>query len=147
MRNKTEHKQRSSQMQTRSIRTLKEIAVDIRSQLKKQYPQCKFSIRTEYYSMGQALHISLMSGNFEAFTSDEKHYVQLNQYQFSNKYAERINNGTVLTDKAWEVMKFAYELTLKDNWDNSDSMTDYFDVNFYLHLNIGNWDKPYTVKK
>ncbi len=29
------------------------------------------------------------------------------------------------------------------NWNNSDSMTDYFDVGWYVEVNIGKWDKPY----
>lgn len=29
------------------------------------------------------------------------------------------------------------------NHDNSDIQTDYFDVGWYIHLNIGRWDKPY----
>jgi hypothetical protein len=24
-------------------------------------------------------------------------------------------------------------------------MTDYFDTAYYMHLNIGAWDKPYTI--
>jgi hypothetical protein len=31
------------------------------------------------------------------------------------------------------------------NHDNSDIMTDYFDVGWYLHINVGGWNKPYTV--
>ena len=41
-------------------------------------------------------------------------------------------------------------LELKDamnegNHDNSDIMTDYFDVGWYCDINIGKWDKPYVV--
>lgn len=32
------------------------------------------------------------------------------------------------------------------NWDNSDIQTDYFDVGWYIDVNIGNWKKPYTVE-
>jgi len=31
----------------------------------------------------------------------------------------------------------------KVNHDNSDSMTDYFDVGFYSYLNVGSYEKPY----
>ncbi len=30
------------------------------------------------------------------------------------------------------------------NHDNSDIMTDYFDVGWYVQVNIGKWDKPYV---
>ena len=33
----------------------------------------------------------------------------------------------------------------KGNHDNSDIMTDYFDVGWYVEVNIGDWDKPYEV--
>ena len=33
------------------------------------------------------------------------------------------------------------------NHDRSDSMTDYFDVGWYLDINIGKWDKPYQLIK
>ena len=33
------------------------------------------------------------------------------------------------------------------NHDRSDSMTDYFDVGWYVDVNIGKWDKPYEVTK
>lgn len=33
------------------------------------------------------------------------------------------------------------------NHDNSDVQTDYFDVGWYVDINIGSWDKPYILEK
>lgn len=33
------------------------------------------------------------------------------------------------------------------NHDNSDVQTDYFDVGWYVDVNIGSWDKPYVLEK
>lgn len=33
------------------------------------------------------------------------------------------------------------------NHNNSDIMTDYFDVGWYIDINVGKWDKPYAVTK
>jgi len=33
------------------------------------------------------------------------------------------------------------------NHDNSDIMTDYFDVGWYLSINVGQWNKPYVLTK
>lgn len=33
------------------------------------------------------------------------------------------------------------------NHDNSDIQTDYFDVGWYVDVNIGSWDKPYILEK
>lgn len=35
----------------------------------------------------------------------------------------------------------------KGNHDNSDISTDYFDVGWYVDINIGNWNKPYILEK
>jgi hypothetical protein len=32
------------------------------------------------------------------------------------------------------------------NHDNSDIMTDYFDVGWYVNIYVGKWNKPYNVK-
>jgi hypothetical protein len=32
-------------------------------------------------------------------------------------------------------------------YDNSDIMTDYFDVAYYNNINIGKWDKPYELEQ
>ena len=31
-------------------------------------------------------------------------------------------------------------------YDNSDAMIDYFDTAFYVHINVGKWNKPYVLK-
>ena len=36
---------------------------------------------------------------------------------------------------------------MKGNHDNSDIMTDYSDVGWYVEINVGQWDKPYIVTK
>lgn len=45
-----------------------------------------------------------------------------------------------------EVISKLYELINIENYDNSDTMTDYFNVGYYSHITIGKWDKPFIVK-
>ena len=33
------------------------------------------------------------------------------------------------------------------NWDKSDIQSDYFNVGWYIDVNIGRWDKPYALEK
>jgi hypothetical protein len=33
------------------------------------------------------------------------------------------------------------------NWDKSDAQTDYFNVGWYVSVNIGKWNKPYQLSK
>ena len=44
------------------------------------------------------------------------------------------------------VLKKLTEIAMQGNHDNSDIMTDYFDVGWYFHLSIGKWDKPAVMQ-
>lgn len=144
--------------------SLKEIATKLRERVKKEMPDIKWSITIEHYSMGQSLHISLMEAPFEAIicqrrrvfkngqeeweeSQPEKQSAQLNHYTFREGYehTEGCSNGTKLTRKAWNVLSLVSGYATSFNFDDSDSQIDYFHTNFYLHLNIGKWDKPFVV--
>lgn len=48
----------------------------------------------------------------------------------------------------WIALDFLLELRaamMKWNHDNSDAMTDYFDVGWYIDINIGNYEKDYIL--
>ena len=129
---------------------IKEIAKEVKGELVKRYPGCTWSTRIERFSGGQSLKVALLSAPFEAFASDKdcngnpvRGYAQLNQYQFQRPDDDMVNNATPLTKQAWDCMTDAYHIASKDNWNNSDPQTDYFDVNYWLHLEIGHWDKPF----
>ena len=58
--------------------------------------------------------------------------------------------NTYHIDNHFEGVAKEFLLKLKDamvvgNHDRSDSMTDYFDVGWYIGINVGKWDKPYEV--
>ena len=129
---------------------INQIAKQTRETLKKEFPNCKFSVTVEKYSGGRTMTIALMSGDFQAMENSESWkdgYAQLNHYTLERDTRESSNscNGALLTQKAWDVMKRANEIGQAENWDNSDSMTDYFDVNYYLDINIGKWNKRYQA--
>lgn len=151
---------------------IKDIAKLIRKRLKAKHPQCKFSITIERYSGGQSLNISLMEGPFQAIlkqgniidnkfvSSQDQGYgepeasAQLNEYTFNDPYDDirpkgvavpGWNNGAQLTREAWDIMHDACKCAVSFNFNDSDGMIDYFHTNFYLHLNIGKWDKPYIT--
>lgn len=111
----------------------KAIAKKVREFVKCVYPDCKFSITSDYLK----IHIYLMEAPFEAFKDTTTKEAQINHY-----YIERDDR---LTEKARVMMQTVYEYLNSYNYDDSDSMTDYFDTNFYVHLAIGKWDKPFKV--
>jgi hypothetical protein len=49
--------------------------------------------------------------------------------------------------KALKFFKELFPVMNNGNHDNSDIQTDYFDVGWYVDVNVGQWNKPYTVTK
>jgi hypothetical protein len=129
---------------------IKVIAKEVRQNLREHYPSCTWQVRISRFSGGQAMSVTLMTAPFEAFARDTdlagnevKGYAQLNQYQFLQPTDDYLNNGVYLTPEAWECMSAAYGIANKENWNHSRPEEDYYDVNYWLDLNIGQWDKPF----
>lgn len=94
---------------------------EIRQNLKKEFPNLKFSVKRLYYSKVQ---VSILSGNID----------------FGTTY----KNCTHETDGVFGKIN---QIVNKGNFNNSDSMTDYFHVGFYTEISIGRWDYSYVLKK
>lgn len=71
--------------------------------------------------------------DFLAQEPDSKGYYQVNEYRIEDYYSG------VVKDFLLELK----EAMCQGNWDRSDPMIDYFDVGWYVNINIGKWDKPY----
>jgi len=61
-------------------------------------------------------------------------YMDINHYWYHEHF----------TGVALEVMKKIIDTMHIGNHDNSDPMTDYFDVGWYVDVNVGKWEKPYV---
>lgn len=64
-----------------------------------------------------------------------KDYMQINPYHYQNHF----------TGKAKSFMHELHQALNTGNHDNSDIQTDYFDVGWYVYVNVGKWNKPYEV--
>ena len=121
-----------------TIYDLKIVNQKIREDLKRELPNLTFSVQKD----GRRIYLTLVSGNFKPFKAltadEEKGYRGINPYY--------IDSEESLTDMAKDVMKKVKEIADRYNYDKSDIQSDYFDVNFYLSLNIGAYDKPYQYK-
>ena len=119
---------------------IKDIAKAVRADLKAKHPKCKFSVTIERYAGGQSMTVALMSAPFAALAKDcedaDRGYTQVNLYHMDTQ--------TQLTEKARKVMTDAKAAMSNFNYDESDIMTDYFNVNFYMHVTVGKWDKPFN---
>lgn len=121
---------------TRDLSTT-DIAKLLRKEIKEIAPNTKWSITSDHLS----IHVTLMSAPFEVFMPINEYrttgHMPVNQY-----YIENMN----LTPEATEMFTKVKEFLWSYNYDNSDIQSDYFDTNFYLHMNIGKWDKPFVLK-
>jgi hypothetical protein len=66
-----------------------------------------------------------------------KQHLSVNPYWFHEHY----------DGKALAFLTEVHDAMGKGNHDNSDIQTDYFDVGWYVDVNIGKWDKPYQLAK
>lgn len=64
-------------------------------------------------------------------------YMNINKYHLDSQF-----EGDCLA-----CLQELLEAMNKFNWDRSDVQTDYFDVGYYVDINIGQWNKPYTWEK
>lgn len=62
-------------------------------------------------------------------------YLSINTYWYHEQF----------TGKALEFLTKAMAIMQTGNHDRSDIMSDYFDVGWYVDVNIGRWDKPYRL--
>ena len=70
------------------------------------------------------------------FKPSTRGYDQVNPYHFQNHY-----DGVAL-----EFMREVFHAMNDGNHDRSDIQSDYFDVGWYVDVNVGQWDKEYIVK-
>lgn len=78
-------------------------------------------------------HYQVASG-FKPSTSG---YDQVNPYHFKDHY----------DGKALAFMQEVFHAMNDGNHDRSDIQSDYFDVGWYVDVNIGKWNKPYILAK
>lgn len=135
--------------------SLKEIAVKVRNFCKEMYPECKFSVTTEYASMCQELHVSLMESPYRCNkTVDELTEEEMydGHYSFCYQYGHETDSRqkeaflrNYYTTELTKIMKDVDRYVNSFNYSDCDGMIDYFDVNFYyFNCNVGKWNKPYV---
>ena len=151
----------------------KEIAKEIRTKLKKEFSQDKFSVCMESYAGGSSITVSLIETNTKIIKDfddipeeairrqteqcnysieqlkelQSKKYHQLNAHTLKEEYNPMYwNNGVFLTKTGFNLLKKVVKIVDYYNYDHSDSTTDYYDVNFSFDLELGKWNKPLVEK-
>lgn len=110
----------------------KEISAKVRSYAKKNFPEFKFSVRSEWSMYTDSMYIELKSGPCVPFVE-------------GSRSAERGYMSTMSTVKGWgneltpEMFKVLDAVTTYASsfrYNDSDGMQDYFDTNFYIHIEV-----------
>lgn len=128
----------------------KEISAKVRIFAKKNFPDFKFSVRTERSMCTDSMYIELKAGTCIPFVE-------------GSRSAERGYMSTMSTVKGWEdeltpemfkVLDAVTTYASSFRYDDSDGMQDYFDTNFYIHIEVGDEyqvvepkEKKNTLKK
>lgn len=119
--------------------TAKEIAVKIRSFLKKEFPAFKFSVRSKWGMQADTIYITIQSGPVQALMPNNPHSYESSISGFGRAYESRITPE--MLDVCSKIENFVNTYRHSD----CDGMEDYFDVNFYCWMYIGDYEHPYKV--
>ena len=83
------------------------------------------------------------AGLSREMSQDQIDYIRKNQSLDVNTYWYKEN----YSGKAKAFLSELIPAMNNGNHDNSDIQTDYFDVGWYIDINIGKWNKPYALVK
>lgn len=110
----------------------KEIAAKVRAFAKKNFPDFKFSVRSEWSMYTNSMYVELKEGTCIPFVE-------------GSRSAERGYMSTMNTVKGWEdeltpemfkVLNAVTTYASSFRYDDSDGMQDYYDTNFYLKIKV-----------
>lgn len=134
-----------------------EIAKLIRQYAKTAWPDWKFSVTSEYYLMGAAIRVYLMEGPEEIYVpevnwNEEQQYewrrrmLRYEAFHCSEKELKKYKLEAFMLESVQSMLDDVSAFVNSYNFDDSDSMIDYFHCNFhFLKIGIGKWDRPYKV--
>lgn len=126
----------------------KRLAPKIKAVLKKYGMKGTLSVRNH-----STLVCNIKSGDLDIIgNANEVMRSRPNDEPFYREYEGHINVNVYWIDRHYtgKVQQFLRELVdaMNDgNWDKSDIQTDYFNVGWYIDINVGSWDKPYLYNK
>lgn len=125
----------------------KELAKLIRDEIKAKYPKKQgynISVTSEYFSWGSAIDVSIKATPFKWFTDEYRLALDTNDRSAFNQWEwdQRRGTQTRYTPEMIEFIKQLEHIQNQYNFNDSDSQTDYFHVNYY-----GNVAVCYTYHK
>ncbi|MFN3405858.1 MAG: hypothetical protein ACK40G_17315 [Cytophagaceae bacterium] len=116
---------------------IKEIAKLVREELNILFEEeGKFSVTIDRYSGGQSLSVKITDLNFDPFSELYSKHLKANDRW--DEYRNEHNNTypKIYNERAEKLMSRIKKIVDQYNFDDSDSMIDYFHVNFYSSVRI-----------
>jgi hypothetical protein len=105
----------------------------IKAELDKVLPKgWKVSLVVDNYT---ALRASIMSAPVDLMLGQPGGHRTINHYHL---------DSSGYTGETLETIKKICKALNCINYDKSDAMVDHFDVGYYLSVQVGKWDKPFT---
>jgi hypothetical protein len=111
---------------------IKDIARSLRKQYRAEFPGFKFSVRISRFSGGQSIDVDIKSlpDDVDLWNPDYAKHL----------YIWGFHRGPIPPSRYSEIVQAVREsaeaMLQSHNRDNSDSMSDYFDVKFYGHVGV-----------
>jgi hypothetical protein len=81
-------------------------------------------------------------GNSKGLTSEQVDYIRKSKIIDVNTYWYKEH----FSDKPLQFLSEVIPVMNTGNYDNSDIQTDYFEVGWFIDVNIGQWKKPYQLE-
>lgn len=117
---------------------IKDIAKMVRNDIKQQLPGFNTSVKIQRYAGGQSLGVDvtaapapLQNPNFDYNFANDVHAGRINSW--NDEEAKKLDRYTAAGIHVKEVLK---KIVDAYRHDDSDGMTDYFDTNFYAHIDV-----------
>jgi len=130
----------------------KDIAIQIRKDLKEFLPQYKFSVVSDSRSIWIYFISWLKFFTDEYMRADKAGCYEEVQRLYREHWnsvcmvwGESYRKRTMYTEEGERALLIAEKIHRLYNHDNNDLMTDYFDVNYYWRVEVWKWDKPYVI--
>ncbi len=126
----------------------KELAPAIKALCKEFNVKSTISVRNH-----STLEINIKSGELDFLSQYNAFHKDRNEREFGKDWSAADNisisrvDDRMYSGKELEFLSRLIMCANANNHDNSDIMTDYFDVGWYVSINVGQWDKPYILNK
>lgn len=101
----------------------KETASEVRKHLRKQFPEVKFSVTSDY----NKINITIKESPY--CNIEPEHNEEITNYRRREEKQE-------LNKELYSIIEYCKSLLNSYNYDDSDSMTDYFNTHFYTNVSI-----------